>query len=264
MNAAAARGAVGANVRRLARANTRVSTRIGQHWSHSAYNVFREYAQVVAREMQRPTVTRMADIGAGRRSAYAEARDAGDGVHVIGVDISAEDMAENESLDERRLTDVVNAPLPFADSELDMIVSSSVLEHLQDVGSFVRESARVLRAGGAFIHVFPSRYAPFAVLNRMLPHRLKRSLLYAAHPETVGLQGFPAYYDRCYASAFTRLLEQSGFTVDSVRTSYNGSAPYFSIFVPAYVGILALEMAARRSGRADLCTTLLVVAHKAP
>jgi SAM-dependent methyltransferase len=127
-------------------------------------------------------------------------------VYLIGVDISEEDMASNTSLDEARVVNVVADALPFEPGELDLIVSSSVLEHLEDLRAFVEQAARVLRPGGAFIHVFPSRYAPFAIVNRAAPHRLKRSLLHFAFPETSGTQGFPAYYDRTYHSAFAATL----------------------------------------------------------
>ena len=204
----------------------------------------------------------MADIGAGLSLPYAKRRNPDDGVTIVGVDISEEDMASNESLDERRVADVVAGPLPFDDGELDLIVSSSVLEHLQDLEAFVAEAARVLRPGGGFIHVFPSRYASFAILNRLLPHALKRRLLHYVHPGTVGTQGFPAYYDRCYHSAYAALLRRYGFEVDRTRASYYGSAPYFSIFFPAYALVLGLEVLAKATGNLDLCTTLLVSARK--
>lgn len=248
--------------RRFFRANTELSSALGRLWPHSSYNPFHDYARLVAEELKRPDVTRVADIGAGLSLPYARRRDPEDGVYIIGVDISEEDMAANESLDERRVADVVAGPLPFADGELDLIVSSSVLEHLQDLEAFVVEAARVLRPGGGFIHVFPSRYASFAILNRLLPHALKRRLLYFAHPGTVGTQGFPAYYDRCYHSAFAGLLDRYGFEVDAARASYYGSAPYFSIVFPVYAVVLGLEVAAKLSGNRDLCTTLLVAAHK--
>ncbi len=171
-------------------------------------------------------------------------------------------MAGNTSVDEKRVADVVAQSLPFETGELDLIVSSSVLEHLQDLEAFVRESARVLRPGGGFIHVFPSRYALFAILNRLVPHRLKRGALHYAHPGTTDTQGFPAYYDRCYDSAISELLRRNGFEIEAARASYYGSSPYFSIFVPAFALFLASEMLAKATGRLDLCTTLLVVARR--
>jgi SAM-dependent methyltransferase len=248
-------------LREFFRVNRELSIAIGRLWPHTRYNPFRDYAAIVAAEMGRPDVKRMADIGAGLSVPYATLR-LEDGVHLIGVDISEEDMASNTSLDEARVVNVVADPLPFEPNELDLIVSSSVLEHLQDLSAFVEQAARVLRPGGGFIHVFPSRYAPFAIINRVVPHRLKRSILHFAFPATVGTQGFPAYYDRTYHSAFAELLERNGFELELARASYYGSAPYFSIFAPAYAGVLLLELLMKATGRLDLCATLLVVARK--
>jgi SAM-dependent methyltransferase len=47
--------------------------------------------------------------------------------------------------------------LSYADASLDLIVSSDVLEHVPDAHAALRESARVLRSGGAHIFTVPVR-----------------------------------------------------------------------------------------------------------
>lgn len=47
--------------------------------------------------------------------------------------------------------------LSYRDESLDLIISSDVLEHIGDVASAFRESARVLRRGGAHIFTVPPR-----------------------------------------------------------------------------------------------------------
>jgi SAM-dependent methyltransferase len=49
--------------------------------------------------------------------------------------------------------------LSYRDGSLDLIVSSDVLEHVLDVASAFRESARVLRLGGAHVFTVPPRAA---------------------------------------------------------------------------------------------------------
>lgn len=240
--------------------NRRLSTAVASHWGHTKINVFREYSATVARALQRPDIQRVTDVGAGAAVPYSKERSHEDGAYIIGLDVASEAMAKNPDLDERRVADIVASPLPFSDGELDMIVSSSVLEHLENLENFVNESARVLRPGGLFIHVFPSRYALFAVLNRTLPHRISRSLLYFFHPQVIGVQGFKAYYDHCYATAYCRLLTKHGFTITEIKTSYYGSSPYFSIFFPAFIVSFIYEALAKSTGLPDLCTTLMVSA----
>ncbi len=53
-------------------------------------------------------------------------------------------------------------------------------------------------------------------------------------PESEGRLGFPAYYDRCYASAMASLHEGAGFEVVQTRVSHYQSE-YYAFFVPAYV-----------------------------
>ena len=122
--------------RRFFRVNIELSGSVGKLWPHTRYNPFREYASLVAGEMGRAEVARMADVGAGPWAYYASPR-ADDGVYLIGVDISEEAMDGNTSLDEMRVADAVHEQLPFEADELDLIVSSSVLEHLRDLEVFV-------------------------------------------------------------------------------------------------------------------------------
>jgi SAM-dependent methyltransferase len=46
---------------------------------------------------------------------------------------------------------------PFSDNTFDLIVSTSVLEHVLDPDSFMAETARVLKPDGLAIHVYPGR-----------------------------------------------------------------------------------------------------------
>jgi SAM-dependent methyltransferase len=50
--------------------------------------------------------------------------------------------------------------LPFADGELDAILSFDVFEHVQDVGRTLQECRRILKKGGRLFVVFPSYFHP--------------------------------------------------------------------------------------------------------
>ncbi len=47
--------------------------------------------------------------------------------------------------------------MPFPDNTFDLIVSTSVMEHVLDLDAFMREGHRVLKPGGIGLHFYPSR-----------------------------------------------------------------------------------------------------------
>jgi SAM-dependent methyltransferase len=50
--------------------------------------------------------------------------------------------------------------LPYEDQSFDLVVSHQVFEHVQNPGEAFAEIARVLKPGGASLHLFPGRYYP--------------------------------------------------------------------------------------------------------
>lgn len=67
--------------------------------------------------------------------------------------------------------------LPFEDNSFDCVVSEQVFEHVQDYETALTEIRRVLRPGGAGLHLFPPRYSlrechvlvPFATVIQSRP-----------------------------------------------------------------------------------------------
>ncbi len=46
-----------------------------------------------------------------------------------------------------------------------------------DVDTFALTSRGVLKEGGYFIYVFPSKFAPFALINQLMPEEAAKVLL---------------------------------------------------------------------------------------
>src|SRR5918995_287962 len=172
--------------------NKRASRRIHRHLPHAQSNLHAEYVGTVAEHVERlPPGAIVVDVGGGRKCEFARFRKAGSGVLIVAVDVSNEELAHNTDVDEKLVADITKR-LPFDDAEVDMIVSRSVIEHLRDSEAFAREAARVLKPGGHFISVLPSRFAPFSIANQLLPRRLSRYLLRMLIPGSEGRLGFPA------------------------------------------------------------------------
>lgn len=243
-------------------ANRRLSLTLAHLWPGGRQDVITHYRQAVAAAIRSRPGQVVADVGGGRSLDYRDHVERG-AAHIVAVDVSAEELAENRDVDEKRVADVTRR-LPFADDEVDLITSSSVLEHLPDVGGFLDEAARVLRPGGRMIHLFPSRYASFALLNRVLPERLKRRLLFTLYPNTEGLCGFPAHYDRCYYGAIVRECRRRGFAVEKVEVTYYGASDYYRVFFPAFLVSWIWELLAGAAGARNLAAAVLLQARRLP
>jgi SAM-dependent methyltransferase len=192
------------------------------------------YDETVAAYMNSlPAGSVVADVGSGRECRFARYRTSGTLTKVIGVDISDRELADNRDVDEKRVADITKG-LPFGKAEVDLVASRSVLEHLSDTEMLIADSARVLKPGGYSIHLYASKFAPFAILNGFLPSRISGRLLELFHPECKGTIGFQAHYDRTYPSAIATLFTKHGFDVIGHKVSYYQSG-YYNFFLPLYL-----------------------------
>ena len=254
-------GAVASAARTFMRGNKRVSLAIEHHLPQAKTNLHAEYSQTVAEYLSLlPSGAVVVDVGGGKKCDFARYRAPGSGVKLVAVDVSAEELALNVDVDEKVVADA-SERLPFADEEVDLIASHSVIEHLHDSEAFIRESARVLKRGGLFINMLPSRFAPFALANRLMPRALSRRLLGVLIPGSEGKLGFPAFYDRTYPSAMRKVVAQSGFEIVELRVGYY-QAEYFDFFVPLYLLNAAYELIASSLHLENLAANMLIVARR--
>lgn len=244
------------------RRNRRRSKRIERRLPHATPRLHDRYAATVARHLNARRGQTVIDLGAGRSCHFASLRRPDVGGAIIGVDVSAEQLRANDDLDAKVLV-APGAPLPFGDGTADLFVSRSALEHIDGVASVLAEAHRVLRPGGHTIHVFPSKLAPFAIINRVLPRRVARRLLRTLVPGSDQRLGFRAYYDHCTAAAMEQLLRRSGFEVVETQVSYYQSH-YFGFFVPLFLLSAGYELVVRALGLRRLAATVLIVARRPP
>jgi ubiquinone/menaquinone biosynthesis C-methylase UbiE len=240
--------------------NHRWSMAVEDRLPQARTNLQHRYELVVARYANARPHQVVVDAGGGRQCPFAKHLDPAAAARIVAVDIDEAALDANDEVDETRVADASRF-LPFADAEVDLVVSRSMLEHLVDTSAFARETYRVLKPGGHTIHVFPSKYAPFSLLNRLLPRSLSSKALHVLVPDSKGSLGFPAFYDRTYAGGMTRVLEQSGLEVVDLQVSYY-QASYFAFFVPLYMLNAAYELLVSRLGLTDLAAIVLVVARK--
>jgi ubiquinone/menaquinone biosynthesis C-methylase UbiE len=250
---------VGAALQSFFELNRKASARIGRRLPHATPNIQRVYEETVARYLNAQPRQLVVDVGAGRTSHFARFR-TDTSTRIVAVDASEEEVRHNADADEIRIANVVEN-LPFAANEVDLLVTRSVLEHLPDVRRFIENSARVIRPGGYCIHLFPSKFAPFALINQALPSRVSATLVHFVRPGTENVLGFPTFYDRTYRSAVKSMLEETGFSVVEETTTYAQSS-YFAFLVPLFLLSAAYELLVSHVGVRDLGAYTLIVARK--
>lgn len=135
------------------------------------------YKYLVAEKLNSSEGLTVVDIGGGKQCPYLPFVAAPERHSIIGLDISEDELRKNRSLTLKVVADTASAALPLATGSIDLLTSRSVIEHLRDNRAFMHSCFHILRAGSCMIHVFPGRFAPFALINAFLPDRLARTAL---------------------------------------------------------------------------------------
>ena len=202
------------------------------------------------------------DVGGGRKWQFQDERKNFTGLHVIALDPSEAQLSYNHDADEKILFAMgTNERAPLDDNSVDLVTSRMVLEHIPNNDFTMREISRILKPGGTFISVMPSKFALFAMINQTMPNWLARKVLFFFMPETKDSCGFKAYYDRTYYPAMNKLLTRYGFSRTEFAFSYSQSG-YFGFFVPFAVISLLWDFLMYVFGVKPLSAYLCFTAHK--
>jgi SAM-dependent methyltransferase len=200
------------------------------------------------------------DIGAGRHPSLpaAERRDA----RWVGLDISEDELrrAPDGAYQDRVVADLTER-VPGLSGTVDLAVSWQVLEHVKPLGRALDNVYAYLKPGGEFVALFSGGFSAFGIVNRVLPDRVGHTVVSKVMRRPAdGLHPvFPAYYDRCHASALRRMF--TGWSEVSIQPQYRG-AVYFHFSSLLQRTYLAYESAAERRGLENLATHYFVVARR--
>ncbi|WP_187471243.1 class I SAM-dependent methyltransferase [Luteimonas viscosa] len=110
------------------------------------------------------------DVGAGSGRQAAGLAALGHRVSAVDIDTSA--YADSACYP---ISIYDGRNLPFADASFDVVVSSNVLEHVQDLDALLADMSRVLRREGIAVHVLPTHTWRVWTTLAHAPWVLKRS-----------------------------------------------------------------------------------------
>lgn len=242
-------------------ANMRCCKNLAGVLPHTREDLFTRYIETVAQTVARRSGQLVVDVGAGHTCPYAAGLPTDSRPHIVGIDLSPAAMKGNDALDEKRVADVVLGGIPFGDGEVDIVTSRSVLEHLSNVERAIEESARVLKPGGYSIHLLSGGLSHLALVNRAIPDKLARGMLYSLHPTSRGVGGQPTVYDRCRYRALKRMFERNGFDMVEIGAGFGSNYMYF--FVPLFL-VESLYLIALQTLRAkSLAVAYVAIARRA-
>lgn len=248
--------------RRLIDSNVRASRAVADRLELESDKPFwqafqSEAAERIGRLRDGDTVV---DLGGGRRCVYAAAVPPGRDLRLVAVDVSAEELAANDDVDETRVANVAEG-LPFDDGSVQLILSRALLEHVDGVPAAARHMGRVVAPGGTALHFVPCRYSLFGTAARLLPFHLMLDLLHRVSPGTRGQVEFETHYDNCHPDGLERAFRDAGFRRVEVDVCF-AQPGYFEPVFPLFLLTSLYERAVRALGLRRLSAYALVRAER--
>ncbi len=125
--------------------------------------------------------------------------------------------------------------------KFDMIISSTLMEHVENNDKAFTNIFNSLKKGGGTFHYIPSKNHFYSIILRIVGPRLQRIIIKHLRPQaSLEITGYPAYFHRCCEIDLRKLLQKIGFK-DIKIIAYFKAGDYFAFFTPLYLLITFLE-----------------------
>ena len=159
--------------------------------------------------------------------------------HVLGIDVDKE-AGSNPHVDEFRLIEGI--PWPVEDGSIDLCLSDSVLEHVENPEVFFAECNRVLKPGGFLCMRTTNKWGYVGMLARLIPNSIHAQVLRLAQPSRKEKDVFPTRYACNSPWIIKRFLSRHSF--EGVVYGYDSEPKYLSFSRIAYFfGVLHQKFA---------------------
>lgn len=181
---------------------------------------YRIFEETVSRLIEPQSV--LLDAGCGRTVPVLR-KYVGRAARLVGVELV--DFTDVPPGIETYRADLASIPLP--DASVDVIMSRSVFEHLDDPVAVYREFARILRPGGRLVFLTANMWDYATLVALAIPNRFHaRIVRYTEGREEADV--FPTRYRTNTRRAVQRLSERAGLQIEGF--SYLGQYPNYLMF----------------------------------
>jgi len=173
------------------------------------YYAGRKFSDALYRDMIRKYLRpghRLLDAGCGRYLKFC--KELSSTARVVGMDLETKLETDNQSAPFGVRGDL--GKIPFASDTFDIVISRSVVEHLEVPEQVFREFCRVLRPGGTLIVITPNKYDYVSVIAAVTPYWVHRALVSRLFRHTAD-DVYPTLYRANSLSSIRKALTSSGF-----------------------------------------------------
>jgi len=187
-----------------------------------ANTAFKEFLPRVRALIESYDGARVIELGGGRSPSFRLDQLPSSIISYTLNDISAEELALAPDGYAKAQFDVSGDVSQFA-GQFDVVFSRTLIEHVRDGEAMHRNILSLLRPGGVAFHMAPTLFAPPFVINRLLPDKLSRKILYSFFPHKRSNEPkFPAYYSWCFGNRtkMERMFRRVGFREAEISTFY--------------------------------------------
>jgi SAM-dependent methyltransferase len=124
--------------------------------------------------------------------------------------------------------------------KFDLIISTTLLEHVPNNKRSVRSMYDSLNEGGSMVHYIPNKYHFYSLCLRLVGPKIQKILIKFLRPEAISVTGYPAFFDQCSPNQMKNLFEEHGFKEVEIMPYYKAT-DYFAFFIPAYLFVAVFE-----------------------
>jgi ubiquinone/menaquinone biosynthesis C-methylase UbiE len=192
----------------------------GKGWTHP----YRIYEKVILDHIGPGSV--VLDAGCGKNASVLQ-KLVGYGKYLIGIDVCGLHKAEENDSIYLLKSDLQTISL--RDNSVDVVISRSVLEHLENPEKAYREIHRILKIGGHLICLTPNFYDYASLIAKLIPNRFHSRIVRLTEGRDED-DTFPTYYRSNTGRDIKKLVKTTGFKLTYLE--YLGQYPAYFMFNP--------------------------------